>query len=172
MKKMKLIPVKVPWCISPSYEIEEFRGGLNEVSVEVACTRSNRETEKIINELNKKYNNNIPDELWNMSSHLVVELQFEPVFFCKYSCQQPVYELDSNIYDLSLLDPLYDGTLNFHDIWNKKEICPDPGMYEVEGSKLKEKLHITNDAVKHWMIIGHEEEIHVLSRTFTWHEKK
>ena len=43
MKKMKLIPVKVPWCISPSYEIEEFRGGLNEVSVELACTRSNRE---------------------------------------------------------------------------------------------------------------------------------
>ena len=108
-----------------------------------------------------------------MSSHLVIELQFEPIsFFGMCYPNQVVYGLDRNIYDLSLLDPLYDGTLNFHDIWDKKEICPDPGMYEVECSKLKEKLHITNDAVKHWMIIGHEEEIHALSRTFTWHEKK
>lgn len=135
--------------------------------------KSRRETEKIIIELTEKYNNNIPDEIWNMSGNLNVKLQFDSInFFGMCYPQQEVYGLDRNIYDLSLLDPFYDGTLNLHDIWDKEKICPNPRMCEVENSNLKEKLYITNDAIKHWLIVGHEEEIHILSKSFTWCEIK
>ena len=52
----------------------------------------------------------------------------------------------------------------------EKDICPDSKMYEVQNSVLKESLNITDNLIKHWLIIGHEEEIHILSKGFVWKE--
>lgn len=169
MDKMKIVPVKVPWMISPSYEIEKYYGGINFINISLNCFNSKEQQNKMISKLNNLYNNNIPDEIWNKIGYMFIELHFEPInYFGIFYPQKEVFELNKEIYDTSLLEPYYDGTLDFHDIWNKKKFCPNPKIYEVENSILKKNLSINNNTIKHWLIVGHDEEIHILSKSFTW----
>lgn len=169
MDKMKLIPVKIPWMISPAYEIEKYYGGIDFVNISLNCFTSKKEQNKMLCKLNELYHNDIPEEIWNKVGYMLIELHFEPInYFAIAYPQQEIFGLDEKIYDTSLLNPYYDGILDFDDIWNKEGICPDPSIYEVEDSILKKTLNINNNAIKHWLITGHDEEIHVVSKSFIW----
>lgn len=171
MEKMKVIPVNVPWMISPSYEIDKYYGGISFVSISLYCINSPKQQNKEIDKLNKLYNNDIPDDIWNGIGYTNIEIHFEPInYFGIVYPWQEVFGLDEQKYDISILKPYYDGTLDLNDVWNEKGICPDSKMYEVQNSVLKESLNITDNLIKHWLIIGHEEEIHILSKGFVWKE--
>lgn len=169
MNKMKIIPVKVPWMISPSYEIEEYSGGISFVNIFLYCLNSKEQQNKEIEKLNKLYNNNIPEEIWNEVGYMNIELHFESVnYFAIIYPQQEVFGLNEEKYDMSMVEPYYDGSLDLEEIWSEEGFCPNPKMYEVENSILKKTLNITDDSVKHWLITGHEEEVHILSKDYVW----
>lgn len=173
MNKMKIIPVMVPWMISPAYEIGKYHGVDSSVNVSLHCFESKKTQQKLVNKYNDLYDNDIPDDVWNNIGYLYIELCFESInYFGIHFSQKEIYGLEQEIYDTSILQPYYDGTLDFNEIWNETDICPNPKIYEVENSILKKNLKITNSSIKHWLITGHEEEIHILSKTFRWREEK
>lgn len=112
MEKMKVVPVNVPWMISPAYEIDKYYGGISFVNISLYCINSQKQRN--------------------------IEIHFEPIsYFGIVYSQQEVFDLDEEKYDISILKPYYDGTLDLNDVWNEKDFCPNPKMYEIQNSVLK-----------------------------------
>lgn len=168
MDKMKLIPVKVPWRINASCETEKYSGNESNVNILLYGECSQRKKENTIIELNKQYNNIIPDEIWNNIGNIIIDIKFECVScFCEVISDCNTHKEE---YDTSLLTPYADGRMDFRKRWKETDICPNPNMYEVENSKLKKYMNFSNAKIKHWLIMLHDEEIHILARNFTWKE--
>lgn len=167
MNKMKLVPVEVPWRISPEYDFSYFNGYENrEVSVEVLCEYNRKEWDKEIFKLKQKYGDNIPDEEYNKAGYKIIQIKFTPICLFNIYGKMDGYER----YDLSSFDAYFDGRLSQGKEWNETGICPMPGFYEVVESKLKEEFGFNASKVKHWVLRGHDSCIDILAYSFEWRE--
>ncbi len=81
MNKLKVKPVEVPWTIGVSHEFIGFSGNEETVNLRIACQYSPRVREEIIYNLEKKYGENIPNELYNSAGSVTIEVKFEPIYF-------------------------------------------------------------------------------------------
>ncbi|MBY0086415.1 hypothetical protein HP567_024850 [Brevibacillus sp. M2.1A] len=167
MIKMKVVPVKVPWMISPSHDFASFIGYENrEVSVQVMCGYNTKHYDKVIANLELKYGGDIPDEEYNKAGSVIIEIKFTPICLFNIYGKMDGYER----YDFSIFDSYYYGGLSIGDEWNKTDICPNPGFYEVVESNLKETFGFISPRVKHWVLRGHDSCIDVLAYSFEWKE--
>ena|GEM_PF-5283172 len=167
MNKMKVVPVRVPWMISPSHDFAGFAGyEAKEVKVQALCGYNAVYFEKVIAELEQQYGEAIPDEEYNKAGSVMIEIKFTPIYLFNFYGKTE----NTEKYDFSILDPYYYGGLSLSEEWNKTGICPNPGFYEVPDSGLKEAFGFTAPKVKHWVLCGHDSCIDVLARTFKWRE--
>lgn len=172
MQKLKIVPVEVPWKISAAEGIGEYKGNTETLMITLYCEKSRKRIEKEKVLLKQKYGI-IPEEIENSLTISTIEVVFETISHFSISAPQvEVFGWNQELYDTSLIDSYYHGTLNFHEVWNEKGTCPNPSFYEVVGleDNLKKSLHIKSDKIKHWLIRGHDEEIHILARSFSWRE--
>lgn len=164
----KLKPVKVPWTISVSDEFIGFFGNEETVNLRIACQYSPRVREEIIYSLEKKYDENIPDELYNSAGSTIIEVKFKPIYFFGQHIKMEGHEK----YDFSSLDSYYFSDLSVTEKWNTSNICPDPHFYEVLESNLKEYVGIKAERVRHWLLVSHDSYIDILADGFEWTEIK
>ncbi len=171
MKKIKLQSIEVPWQISPSHEFIDFSGTEGDVKIKLLVQFSSKIRENILDNLEKKYGDNIPDELWNKAGYAIIEIKFSVVyFFSKNVSQQEHGLLSEEKYDFSRIIPYNDNSVSFEDMWNETNICPDPSLYEIVDSDLKNYLGINMQNIKHWMVIGHDVYFDILASEFEWKE--
>lgn len=173
MDKLKIVPVKVPWQISPSNEIGKCIEDNMCLTISLFCNQSKKIIQTELEELAKVYGDNIPDDIYNRVGFSEINLSFNPmVYFGIAFPQTEMFGIDTGKYDTSAIDQYYYGIMDFHKIWGQTGICPDPSFYEVIGSNdvLKSDVNILDSEIRHWMILGHSEEIHILSRSYKWTE--
>ena len=167
MSKMKIMPVKVPWMISPSHDFAKFIGYEDrEVRVQVMCGYNKNYYDKVISKLEQQYGGAIPDEEYNKAGSVIIEINFKPICLFNIYGKMEGYEK----YDFSIFDPYYYGGLSLSEEWNKTDVCPNPGFYEVVESNLKENYGFIAPRVKHWVLCGHDSCIDVLAYSFEWKE--
>lgn len=172
MQKLKIVPVEVPWKINAAEGIGEYKGNTETLTITLYCGKSRKKIAKETALLKQKYVN-IPEKIENNLTVSMIEVVFETISHFSIAVPQvEVFGWNKELYDTSLIDPYYNGTLDFQEVWNETGNCPNPSFYEVIGSEdhLKESLNIKSDKVKHWLIRGHDEEIHILARSFSWRE--
>ncbi|EJL32670.1 hypothetical protein [Brevibacillus sp. BC25] len=167
MTKMKVAPVKVPWMISSSHDFASFTGyEEREVSVEMMCGFNKKRYEEVMTKLQDQYGDDIPDDEYNKAGNAIIKITFQPICLFTMYGKMEGYER----YDFSMLDPYYDGRLSLGDEWDKTDICPNPGFYEVVESTVKEAFGFTSSRVKHWVLCAHDSCIDVLAYSFEWEE--
>ncbi|NRS16378.1 hypothetical protein HP398_08030 [Brevibacillus sp. HB1.4B] len=167
MSQMKVVPVGVPWMISPSHDFASFTGYEDrEVSVEVMCGYNKKRYDEVMTKLHEQYGDDIPDDEYNKAGNAMIKITFKAIgLFTKYG---KMYGYER--YDFSMLDPYYDGSLSISDEWNETDVCPNPGFYEVVESNVKEAFGFTSPRVKHWVLCAHDSCIDVLAYSFEWEE--
>jgi hypothetical protein len=52
--------------------------------------------------------------------------------------------------------------------WAASGLSPDPGMYEVQNSPWLDELGIRDKALRHFLLLGHDEYIDVAATGWTW----
>ena len=159
MGKLKLNPVKVPWKISASDEIALFQ-----------CENDRLEILFIADffDSSKLGKLGIGSDFFDYVSIVQLRLIFETVLHFEYSRpQQKLFGLDSQKYDININPSTYDRSA-FFQRWTDTQICPDPQMYQVENSDMKKALNIENSSILHWILVGHDEIINIVSKNFTW----
>lgn len=155
---MKQIPVEVPWKVSASDEIFAYGGGQGSLHVSVYTLISGRAHQTLVTEWERRHQTAMPDHLYNESAGRMMELHFGGVaFFCLSGLPARSEETAEQI--------LIDAD-RFHALWNKTGICPDPGFYRIEGSPLLARLCTHGEQLIHWLISAHDEELHVLGKTW------
>ncbi|MGF9908609.1 hypothetical protein [Brevibacillus porteri] len=167
MSQMKVVPVEVPWMISPSQDFVGFTGyEEREVSVEVMCGYNKKRCDEVMTMLHEQYGDDIPDDEYNKAGNLIIKITFQPICLFTMYGKKEGYER----YDFSMLDQYYDGRLSLGDEWDKTDVCPNPGFYEVVESKVKEAFGFTSSKVKHLVLCAHDSCIDVLAYSFEWEE--
>jgi len=159
MGKCKLNPVKVPWKISASDEISLFQ--CENDRLEILLIADLFDSSKL-----KKLG--IDSDFFDYMSIVQLRLVFETVLHFEYSRpQQIVFGLDPQKYNIVINPSAYDRSAFFQK-WIDTKICPDPQMYQVEDSDIKRALNIKSDLMIHWILIGHDEIINIVSKKFIW----
>lgn len=52
--------------------------------------------------------------------------------------------------------------------WLYSGVCPDPGMYEVKNSLWLAELGEQANGLHHYLLLGHDEYIQILAKAWTW----
>ena len=159
MRKQKLNPVKVPWKISASDEIALFQCENDRLEILlIADLFDSSKLDKL----------GTDSDFFDYVSIVQLRLVFETVLHFEYSKpQQTTFGLDSQKYDMVINPSSYDRSAFFQK-WTDTKLCPDPHMYQVENSDIKDALNITSNLMTHWILIGHDEIINIVSKKFTW----
>ncbi|MDM0234736.1 hypothetical protein [Variovorax arabinosiphilus] len=112
---------------------------------------------------------------WHGSRHRLVQLEFSN---CLRVRQTPAFAdaevVEEEAYDWSLVpsnmreDETAEACVQrIHDLWLSTGACPDPGMYEVEGSLWLAALGHPCDA-RHFLLLGHDDYLDVIASSWKW----
>lgn len=168
--KPKLVPVKVPWQVSPSTPNLQLAALESSSFCEVKLVAYFALGEEKIGMLD-----NVPSDFFQC-----LKLTFEGEIWIKMS---PAYEdinvIDESIYDWSAVTFRYTPRQDperwiqqFRNEWRRTFLCPNPRMYEVEWSSWLEETGIENHESKHYLILGHDAYIEILAETWKWESEK
>ncbi len=181
--KQKMIPVSVPWQISPSVpdlKIKRFADGYS-LSVtfighfkcdELIGEKAASESIQVVTE-GAEFE---PTPLSLKATFRMVRLNFLSAYFSR-CCQsvsdsQTIREDDYDWSDVgSSLMPNESIEENFRrtrDLWLTTGVCPDPGMYEVRNSSLLLEYAQQSSELRHYIMLGHDEYIEVLAKGWNW----
>ena len=155
MEKLILEPVKVPWKLSASDEIEIFRSDSGAVELLLIAD--------LINDHSKKPNIDVYDAI-----NIVQKcLRFRCVQYFEFSKpRMKQFELDPQKYKLPKID--FGDRDRFFRTWFSEQACPCPNMFHVRNSDVKGRLNIADDAMSHWLLAGHDELVNVIAESFSW----
>ena len=161
MEKLRLEPVKVPWKISASDEIETFRADGGSLEFSLIADLINDQS-KIIDPLQ-----NADLDIFDGIDIVLLSLTFHQVQYLEFSKPRlEVFGLDPEKYDLPPID--YADRTAFFAKWFSRQLCPAPGLFLVKNSDVKERLHIPDAAMSHYLMTGHDEIVNVVAASFTW----
>jgi hypothetical protein len=180
--KPRLIPVKVPWQISPSTPFLRLRAAEIEEPTHVsfvahfglydppAASHDGREVEIVYP----------PDELFEDPGPKEGPYQFvvatfqHGLYVRMYPGHSDAEVIEEAAYDRSALSCRYqrgenirEWLLRFREEWRRTGVCPDPGMYEVEDSPWLEELD-PGSAYKHYLMLGHDAYVEVAAEGWSW----
>jgi len=185
------LPVKVPWCISASAPFLKLRIGEadrespTEVTAVAQFGLQHEESGgeglgipssiKIVQPPKAAADNsaNQPTDGLYQLIRIVFESGGWARFNHSFADTQVVEEA---AFDWSAMAHLRDawkpgvesGRRYYWSLWRKSGICPNPRMYEVEGSIWTREINIKNLELKHYLILGHDAYIEVIAKTWRW----
>lgn len=150
--KPKLIPIRVPWQVSPSVPALELFVSEVEAPTRVSAN---------VNFLNDGFGRM---ERVVVSFGRSVHARFMP----SWSDKEVVREVD---YDWSAV-PAHSGVADpnenpFLQRWREQGTCPDSGFYEVGNSNWLLEVN-TRRPLRHFLILGHDAYIEVLAKDWEW----
>lgn len=158
METLKLIPIEVPWKVSSSEDISKFNFEDDRLELLLVADLLD------LNKLDAMHN---AFNFFDYVSIVQLQLTFETIVHFSYSRpQQHTFGLDPQKYDFQAIYPSTSDI--FFEKWARTKKCPDPQMYQIENSDIKQLLNIKSSAMSHWVLVGHDEIIHVIAEKFRW----
>jgi hypothetical protein len=146
-----LLPIEVPWCISPSISHLTIYG--EEDGNTVICANTYSVLDK----------NNFEDER--------VRLTFKS---CSFIRTYPTFgdDLKTHGYISSFEEIVRNNPelylKEFREKWIETSFCPDSGVYEVENSLWLIQVHGNKWNLKHFIIQGHDSWVELLAEEVKW----
>lgn len=182
-KKPKLLPVAVPWEISPS--VPNLKIGKSDDSGQVSATFVGHfKCDEMADSHLDPYSVQLVSEDSNFrvvplsikSPFKMVRINFVNCYFFRISPAVSDAEvIPEDGYDWSAVasslmpnERIEDNVKRTRELWIKSEICPDPGMYEVENSPLLSDFSSSSNEVHHYLMLGHDEYIEVIAERWAW----
>lgn len=159
MPKAYVVPLDVPWMVSPSVsgmkvEIEE--NGDTRVFFNVSVRQGVEPRGQVPDPSNPRVVVTFASGQW--------------VSFCPASGDEGT--IDFSIYDqakLPLASVSPDKYLNALDVlWVRAQRCPNPGIFEIESSDWVERTGAIRYDCRHYVIGGRDARLEVLARGFSW----
>lgn len=159
MDRLILEPVKVPWTISASEEINSFQASNDSVQLSLVAD--------IINELSQlKKSWDEDTDVYDAVDTVVLSLTFDDVIYFNYiKPQQMIFGLDPQRYELHLDCK---SEMDMFKKWFSNQYSPNPQMYQICNSDIKKQMNISDASMHHWILIGHDEIINVVAKSFRW----
>ena len=181
--KQKLVPVSVPWQISPSVphlKLKQAADGYPLSVTFIGHFKCDEMNEQVLASESIQVVSEDPDfepaPLSLRAPFRMVRVNFVSAYLGRI-CQSVS---DSEVipeedYDWSEVpSSLRHGETierNFErsrDLWLTTGICPDPGMYEVKNSPLLTEFAMQSNELRHYIMLGHDEYIEVLAKGWDW----
>jgi hypothetical protein len=175
-----LLPVSVPWMISPSVpylRIETFEPTqLATVTFIGFFKLEGNPTDAGGQRVIDDPGDFTPLDTAKGASHRLVRIVFQEGSQLR---KQPAYSdlevIPEQDYDWSNVPSgINDGETAEGSVarvdshWRASGLCPDSGMYEVLKSKWISELELDSTQWHHYILLGHDEYIEVVARSFQW----
>ncbi|MEP7285989.1 MAG: hypothetical protein ABI947_09495 [Chloroflexota bacterium] len=166
--KPKLTPVKVPWQISsavPAVKLTVYAEA--RVVIEFAA---------IIWHEAKGAKQSVEDKTYDQFEERII-VTFEHAFWVRvHPTISDAEPIDYEKYDTSALGPLHINSKEaytyldeYRTKWLTSGICPDSGMYEVEGSDwIPSEDAFLKDGYKHYLLVGQELYYDIFGKKWQW----
>ena len=168
MKKLRVQSTQVPWRIYAAYDAINFQGDpeSGNVKIQLICHYSEKCMNQKREELKAIHGDELSDEQYNSIGHTVISLNFSgvPLF------SQSNIIMGKELYDYRELEHWFKCSSDMFDEWNKTDICPVSGFYEVVDNDLKEVLGMNWQNLKHFSIITQSQYYNIFAKEFDWCE--
>lgn len=94
-------------------------------------------------------------------------VSFQPTFD-DFSGEQPDYDWSQvpNFFDPNQGLEVWNRKL--HEEWSRTSWCPSPRMYEVKGSGWLKDLDLVSLDFKHFLLLGHDAEVEIIAKSWEW----
>lgn len=193
--KQKLIPVRVPWQVSPStpflrlqaaesesvarvYLVAHF--GLEDRAVDAGvdgpapCQLPTLQVPAIV--YSPGFYAASQEEEIHSGAYRDIEIQFKGGHWARIlPCHSHSEVIDDSAYDLSQITPWCDPKeatdrrlRRFQEQWLATGLCPVPGMYEVHDSLWLRETGTDPKEYRHYLIEGHDGYVEVIARGYHW----
>lgn len=175
-----LVPVQVPWMISPSvpYLHIESIGSVQPASVtligffQLEDDLVSRAGPTVIGDPGSF----VPSDTAKGSRHRLVRVLFQgsvqirgrPAFSDLEVIPEESYDwsnVPSGIQDSETPEASV-ARVGFQ--WKTTGFCPDPGMYEVRESSWLRELGLAPNQWRHYILLGHDEYVEVIAHGYQW----
>lgn len=183
-KKPVLIPLKVPWRISSVPFLHLAVPENRPITVEfLAVYPFKNPVDDTNSTQGKEQSQPATDYEYTLSGDRLITFTIKGVGWTRTSLNvTDGYALDGSAYDWTKVDPRYPPHEGVGDIaeWNKWEnqrteqwiasnVCPDPGVYEVQGSDWTRSIGRPElEDYRHYIFVGHDMYIEVLGNDWSW----
>lgn len=162
MNMPRLLPLDVPWRISPSVPcLGVALGnvfGINDGYVTF---------DAFLGESTSLANKYGTHRQISVALKRVVWMKFYPEFSKDDSERLEAYDWNQ-VPEFRDQDGSFRGhSRRFHDQWNSTDICPDPSAYLIENSEALACLGF-RDEFKHYLFIGDDFNLEVIADSLTW----
>lgn len=181
--KQKLVPVSVPWQISPSVpnlKLKQSADGYPMSATFIGHFKCDENVGLTVDSGSIQVISDDPDfeptPLSLTAPFRMVRVNFVNAYFGR-SCQsvsdsEVIAEDDYDWSDVasSLMphESIEENFVRIRDLWLSSGICPDPGMYEVRNSHLLSEFTEQSNELRHYIMLGHDEYIEVLTNGWSW----
>lgn len=182
--KPKLLPVAVPWQISPSVPNLEIQKSNDEHPISTTfighfkCDEAiKRENFLAAIQVISTVPEFKPTSMTTRAPFRMVRVNFVDGYQVRIRPSASDLEvIPENAYDWSAVsssllpnETIEQNVERTRSSWLKTEICPDPGMYEVQNSPwLTNEIEKQSAGLRHYIILGHDEYIEVLAKGWAW----
>ncbi len=180
MSPQRLLPLAVPWKVSPSTPFLRLRveesGAPTSVSFvahfalfDDPSARDDRRSAEIV----LQPDDAIEEQGPKIGPYQLVVVTFKAGIWARWS---PAYGdsdvIHESLYDWSAVPFRYregedvgEWLRRFRGEWIKTGLCPIPGIYEVENSKWRQNVA---SGYRHFLIEGHDAYVEVLAEDWSW----
>lgn len=178
-RKQLLMPVQVPWQISPSVpylRLQVLGASAQATATFIGFYKSAARThgQVGVSAIQDPGEFHLSDSAEG-ARHRLTRVLFEGV---AHSRQLPAVSdaevIAEDAFDWSLVptgiqagETAEDAVRRVNDLWLSKGYCPDPAMYEVQSSDWLGSLGL-DDAWHHYILLGHDDYIEVVARGWSW----
>jgi len=151
--KPKLLPMKVPWQISPSVSDLQLR--VSETAGAIS----------ILANVNFFHDDKADTKRLELSFNRSLHARFSP----SWSDSEVIREDDFDWALVPAIDPssIEESQRDFFSAWSTSGVCPDCGMYQILDSPWGDEIK-GERALRHYLVTGHDGFIEVLADNFEW----
>ncbi|TXH77513.1 MAG: hypothetical protein E6Q88_00940 [Lysobacteraceae bacterium] len=175
-----LVPVQVPWMISPSVPYLRIESPESAPLASVTFIGFfqlegdpvNRAGPTVISDPGSF----VPSDTAKGSQHRLVRVLFgEGAQVRKRPAFSDLEVIPEQSYDWSnVFSGIQDGETPEASVarvghqWKITGFCPDPGMYEVRESNWLREIGLDPNQWRHYILLGHDEYVEVIAREYEW----
>lgn len=178
----KLLPVSVPWMISPSVPVLRIALKGNDVPVDVTfigffkCDERAQASQNGITVIDESVSFE-PSSLSIRGPFRMVKVTLTDGKCARvvpaYSDIEVIPEKNFDWSEVKGVRQVGEtpsqSVARIRDLWQSTQVCPAPGMYEVSPSSWINELGLSGDSTwHHYLFTGHDEYIEVIAKGWSW----
>lgn len=181
--RQQLVPVRVPWMVSPSVPYLRLASSESQSDIESAISfiahfglehpqeeSTDVPPRKIASPYHPKSDRGAPTgpyQLVRVRLHGHIAGRMLPGFSDREVVNPALYDRSLIPCPYTIGQCIDEWLHQFQHLWMKQRLCPDPLMYEVKESSWCSELGLTRDW-KHILVLGHDSYVEVIAKDWDW----